>query len=124
VTVAKGGRTDVVRFVGEVDNSLRAIERTIKKLEIGMVDSTSVLGLGRRVIGYGGSTRSWSRLHSGCAGPDPVATGRARQDHQWDADCIGRVPKSTIPIFCKPPLLSLDYLVRLVLPIRYGCVAA
>ncbi|MER9242923.1 hypothetical protein [Mesorhizobium sp. M0633] len=33
VAIAEGGRTGEVRFVGEVENSPAAIERTIKKLE-------------------------------------------------------------------------------------------
>lgn len=32
VAIAEGGRTGEVRFVGEVENSPAAIERTIKKL--------------------------------------------------------------------------------------------
>ena len=46
---AEGGRTGEVRFVGEVENSPAAIERTIKKLGKSMLDCTSASKPGRRV---------------------------------------------------------------------------
>ena len=73
---ARGGdRTGEVRFVGEVDNRPATIERTIKKLgksydrlHVGRAD-------GLRVVPA--SSRTRSRLHGGCAGPNPEAAGRA-----------------------------------------------
>lgn len=57
VAIAEGGRTGEVRFVGEVENSPAAIERTIKKLGRKydrMIDCTSASRLGRQVMGCAG----------------------------------------------------------------------
>lgn len=90
VAIAEGGRTGEVRFVGEVENSPAAIERTIKKLgkrydrlhvcyEAGPTGYVSL-----RI------TRGWCEphWHTGTAEMSYVHAGRARpsSDRRRSAD--------------------------------------
>src|SRR5262245_34690488 len=79
VALAEGGRSGGVRFVGEAENSSATIERTIKKL--GKRYDRLHVCFEAGPTGYvPAGSRTRSRLHGGCAGPDPETAGRARQN--------------------------------------------
>lgn len=68
VAIAEGGRTGEVRFVGEVENSPAAIERTIKRLG-----------------------RKYDRLHV-CFEAGPTGYGLCRQVRDLGHDCMVVAP--------------------------------